>query len=88
MEDYLKEVTKHADDDETPKSARSSDRDGSQQAPTAAAAEERFPDRPQPAGMPDFSAHLQGASDTFGSGQLMGLGLSESLPPFEVMEEL
>lgn len=41
-----------------------------------------------PTMMPDFADSQNGANAFFGGGELMDLGISESLPPFEVMEEL
>lgn len=97
VEDYLKEVTKNAEDDSGGSAANTStaplDEDdthahefdfaGGQQPPPHNAQDYA----PGSFDMPDMSSR-GGQGTAFGDSQLMGLGISETLPPFEVMEEL
>ena len=94
MEVYLKEVTKGTAESasKAPQAAEEStgldlgDFSFDAELPPSAGAEPTTASQSQDEfGFPDFSGPQQ---DFFGDSQLMGLGMSEALPPLEVMEEL
>lgn len=94
VEDYLKEVTKNAEDEnENAESSVTSKDTESQNVDYDFATEQPAQRRPPqgqaevPFEIPDFTTGLDG-DNIFGDAQLMDLGITETLPPFEVMEEL
>lgn len=103
VEDYLKEVTKtdgpDAEADPTPPqetSAQLTDFDFGDSSAVSGAPSTTSPAAPVPdfatdGVVPDIPNLNQAAADDanfFADGQLMDLGVSEGLPPMEVMEEL
>lgn len=92
VESYLKEVNKSVDEGSNSNTSQQSNVHLPQEDFTfdSALPTEDAPDSQQPQPAPfafsDFSAPQE---DTFmGNGALIGLGYSETLPPFEVQEEL
>ncbi|KAH7160019.1 hypothetical protein B0J13DRAFT_581109 [Dactylonectria estremocensis] len=94
VEDYLKDVNKAAEgkvDDDSPDQPTQPDMDfGSQDGlPQTRQDPGGIPEaRPQPFVITDFVPPNDTASSFFDDAQLMGLGMSEALPPLDVMEEL
>lgn len=87
MEDYLKEVTKNAENGSVDSAIPTVDNNHRPKAP-GLVTEDNNSATAHAASRHEFADDPQDHTDPFSAGQLVGLGLSESLPPFQVMEEL